>query len=444
MRTHTQALILKGESESVEFKTSLSDTRRILDTVAAMATIGGGSILVGVRDDGTVLGVDLGEGRLEQLGQRILSATDPKVFVRMETEELPAGIVLRIDVPPGDGPHLANGRAFVRSGPATVQLSRDEYERRLLERLRESAGYERHPLTEAGFDDLDRGAIERFVELAAPRGVTWDGAPRSLLDRLHLLRDGHLTVGAMLLFGHDPQRLLPQAVVRMRVERGTVDVGHAVSGPLIRQIEETVRHVQLGLRRTVDRRGVVRQERDELPLVALREVVVNALAHRDYRSTAPVQVRLDDARLEVWNPGHLPSPLTVAALRQPHPSVPTNPRIARALYLAGFVEEWGTGTLRVVSSMLAQGNGDPLFDASLGGVSVVLPLLGSSETTLSERQKLLLNKVRGAGQSVRASGVAAEMEVSLRTLQNDLSALEELGLVRREGRGRALRWSSVD
>lgn len=152
--------------------------------------------------------------RPEQLGQRILSATDPKVFVRMETEELPTGTVLRIDVPPGDGPHLANGRAFMRSGPATVQLSRDEYERRLLERLRKSAGYERKPLTEAGFDDLDRDAIERFVE-----------------------------------------------------------------------------------------------------------------------------------------PG----------------SVPTNPRIARALYLAGFVEEWGTGTLRVVSSMLAQGNGDPLFDASLGG-----------------------------------------------------------------------------
>lgn len=77
-------------------------------------------------------------------------------------------------------------------------------------------------------------------------------------------------------------------------------------------------------------------------------------------------------------------------------------------------------------------------------MSVVLPLLGSSETTLSERQKLLLNTVRGAGGSVRASGVAAEMEVSLRTLQNDLSALEELGLVRREGRGRALRWSAVD
>lgn len=443
MRIDTQALLLNGESETVEFKSSLSDTRRVLDTVAAMASIGGGCIIVGVRDDGTVSGVDLGEGALEQLGQRVLAATDPKVFVRMDVEELPGGTVLRIDVPPGDGPHLANGRAFMRSGPATVQMSRDEYERRLLERLRESAGYERHPLPEVGIDDLDVGALERFAELAAPRGVTWDGDPKSLLDRLHLLREGQVTIGAMLLFGRDPQRLLPQAVVRLRVDRGTLEIGHAVTGSLIQQIEETVRHVKLGLRRVVDRDGVVRQERDELPVVAVREVLVNALTHRDYRSTAPVQVRLDDSRLEVWNPGHLPSPLTVAALRQPHPSVPTNPRIARALYLAGFVEEWGTGTLRVVASMLAQGNQDPVFDARLGGVSVVLPLLGASEGTLTERQRRILSVIRASTTGVRAAAVSDEMDVSLRTVQNDLSALEDLGLVAREGRGRALRWRSI-
>ena len=444
MRADTASLLLRGESEALEFKTSLADSRRIVDTVAAMATIGGGTLLVGVRDNGTVVGVDLGAGALEQLAQRILAATDPKLFVRMRTELLQGCTVLRIDVPAGDGPHLANGRAFTRSGPATVQLTRDAYERGLLDRLRESGGYERQVVGDVGLDDLDDQAMAQFAEKAAPRGAHWDGDAPALLDRLHLLSDGQVTVGALLLFGRDPQRVLPQATVRVRVARGTMEVGHTVVGPLIPQIEETVRQVQLGLRRRVDRRSVVRQEHDELPLVALREVIVNALTHRDYRSTAPVQVRLDDTSLEVWNPGHLPNPLTVAALRRPHPSVPTNPRIARALYLAGFVEEWGTGTLRVVSSMQAQGNADPVFEAALGGISVVLPLLGEAQARLGDRPRRLLEALRAASEPVRSADLAAGANASLRTIQNDLSALEALGLVVRVGRGRALRWRTAD
>ncbi len=436
-------MVSGGESERVEFKTSLADSKRIVETVAAMATLGGGTIVVGVRDNGTVLGVDLGEGALEQFAQRVLAGTDPKVYVRLRTEVIDGRPVLRIDVPPGDGPHLANGRAFARSGPATVLMSRDEYERRLLDRLRESAGYERQVVPDVSLDALDRVAMGRFVELASARGVAWDGDPCSLLDRLHLLREGRPTVGAVLLFGHEPQRVLPQAVVRLRVARGTVEEGATLEGALIQQIEETVRQVQLRVRRRTDRTDLVRREIDELPAIAVREVIVNAIAHRDYRSTAPVQVRLDDEKLEVWNPGHLPEPLTVASLRRTHPSVPPNPHIARALYLAGFVEEWGTGTLRVVSSMEAQGNAEPVFDASLGGISVTLPLLGAEHALVTERQSALTQRLRAADAPVRVADLADALGVSARTVQNELAALELLGLVARVGRGKAVRWARV-
>lgn len=436
-------LLGDGESEHVEFKTSLADSKRILETVAAMATLGGGTIVVGVRDDGRVIGTDLGEGALEQLSQRILAGTDPKVYVRLTVELVDGRSVLRIDVPPGDGPHLANGRAFTRSGPATVLMSRDEYERRLLDRLRESAGYERQAVSDLSLDGLDSAAMARFVELATPRGVVWDGHPASLLDRLHLLREGRPTVGAVLLFGRDPQRVLPQATLRLRVARGAVEEGTVVEGGLIRQLEESVRQIQLRLRRHADRSGLVRRDVDELPAIAVREVIVNAIAHRDYRSTAPTQIRLDDETLEVWNPGHLPEPLTVTALRRVHPSVPPNPRIARALYLAGFVEEWGTGTLRVVSSMAEQGNAEPVFEASLGGISVTLPLLGAEHTLVSERQSAIMDRLRIAAASMRVADLAEHVGVSARTVQNELAALESLGLVARVGRGKAVRWSVV-
>jgi ATP-dependent DNA helicase RecG len=222
-----------------------------------------------------------------------------------------------------------------------------------------------------------------------------------------------------------------------------VEEGAVVEGSLIRQIEESVHQIQLRLRRHTDRSGLVRREVDELPAVAVREVIVNAVAHRDYRSTAPTQVRLDDEKLEVWNPGHLPEPLTVTALRRAHPSVPPNPRIARALYLAGFVEEWGTGTLRVVSSMAEQGNADPVFDASLGGISVTLPLLGAEHALVTERQSAVIERLRTANAPMRVADLAEDLGVSARTVQNELAALESLGLVARVGRGKAVRWSSV-
>jgi ATP-dependent DNA helicase RecG len=436
-------LLRQGESELVEFKTSLADSKRIVETVAAMATLGGGIILVGVRDDGTVAGADLGDGALEQLSQRILAATDPKIFVNLQTELVLGRPLLLIRVPPGDGPHLANGRAFTRSGPSTVQMSRDEYERRLLDRLRESAGFERQPVPDLSIGDLDVQAMRRFVDLAAPRGVRWDGDPAALLDRLHLRRQGRPTVGAVLLFGPDPQRILPQATVRLRSARGTVEEGVAIGGGLIEQIHEAVRQVQLRLRRHTDRSGLVRSEVDELPIVAIREVIVNAVAHRDYRSTAPTQIRLDDTKLEVWNPGHLPEPLTVASLRRAHPSVPPNPRLARALYLAGLVEEWGTGTLRVVSSMQEQGNAEPIFEADLGGISVLLPLLGSEQALLTARQVEVLDRLGAAGDALRGAELAEALNVSPRTVQNELATLEGLGLVARVGRGKAIRWTRV-
>lgn len=98
----------------------------------------------------------------------------------------------------------------------------------------------------------------------------------------------------------------------------------------------------------------------DLPLAAVREVVTNAVTHRDYRSSAPTQLRLDDHALTLWNPGHFRPPITAASLREHHPSVPTNPLIARAMYLAGYIEEWGVGTLRVIEAMAAQGNSQPV------------------------------------------------------------------------------------
>lgn len=98
-----------------------------------MATIGGGAVLIGVRDDGRLIGLNVGRVEVERLVQQVLAQTDPKVYVDADQVTVDGKRLLRIAVPPGDGPHLAFGRAFHRAGRATVAMTRDEYERRLQE-----------------------------------------------------------------------------------------------------------------------------------------------------------------------------------------------------------------------------------------------------------------------------------------------------------------------
>ena len=290
------------ETAEVEFKTTLSDSRKIIETIAAMATIGGGTIWVGVRPDGTPVGCELGEGELERLVQRILAATDPKVYVKLDDPEHEGQRLLRIQVPAGDGAHLAYGRAFHRVGPATVAMTRDEYERRLVDRLRESSGFERRSDLGATMDDVDSQAIERFRERASARGDSPPADSRDLLYKLHLVSGDDLTVGGALLFALDPQRVLPQAVIRARAIRGVADDSEEIGGNLFDQILRATAFVSRNLRTRVIRDGVLRQEVPELPVAAVREVVANAVAHRDYRSTAPIQLRLNDESLSVWSP----------------------------------------------------------------------------------------------------------------------------------------------
>ncbi len=102
----------------------------------------------------------------------------------------------------------------------------------------------------------------------------------------------------------------------------------------------------------------------EIPKEVVTEAIVNAVAHRDYTSAASVQVMLFADRLEIWNPGTLPPPLTLDKLRVPHESVPRNPLLARAMYLVKYIEQMGTGTLDMIARCVEAGLREPEFEAT--------------------------------------------------------------------------------
>lgn len=441
MDTDLERRIAGGEGADLELKATLADSRKIIETIAAMATSGGGTVVIGVRDDGEVLGASIGGGEHERLIQQILAATDPRLYVQLDEPVVNGKRLLRIQVPPGDGPHLAFGRAFQRVGRATVQLSRDEYERKLLDRLRESSGFERRPVDGVTLDDLDPAAIERWCQQAQTRmpALPSQASPREVVEQLHLASGERISVAGWLMFGNAPSKPFPQAVIRAHAQRGASSDSAVLDSVLSRQIDDAVAFVGRNLRVGTRIEGVRRTEHPELPLVAVRELIANAVAHRDYRSGAACQLRVTDDAVELWNPGHLPAPITPALLHQQHPSVPVNPLIARALFLAGYIEEWGTGTLRMIEALKQNGNPPPRFVAGAEtGVLVTLPLSASVGLAAGRAASTLARFT--AAKPFTSSQYAARAKVGLRTAATDLKGLEAQGLVKRVGVGRATRW----
>jgi ATP-dependent DNA helicase RecG len=177
---------------------------------------------------------------------------------------------------------------------------------------------------------------------------------KKLSKNLPLLSaEGKLCHAAALLFAKNLPALLPGAQLKCARFAGTTSVEFidesTFDGTVLSQLDNAQKFIARNIRQAIRIAGKL--ERDiipEYPVDAVREALVNAMCHRDYATVGTIQVRIYDDRLEVWNPGKLPPDLTIAELYQAHASHPHNPRLAQIFYRARLIEQWGSGTLRMM------------------------------------------------------------------------------------------------
>ena len=254
-------------------------------------------------------------------------------------------------------------RQLVRRRFADIPALKDTLFASLVEFL-ESQGiiqnrpFEERPCRGAILGDIDPAAVSGFVRQARAERqfpLSDEAEVSEVLTHLGLLTDNQPSNAAILLFGRQPQRFLPCAETRCMHFHGTeierpAPFYRIFKGNLFEQVDRATDFVL-----SVIRQGIGTREESsrapapyEIPRDVVRESVVNAIVHRDYISTAAVQVSVFADRFEVWNPGHLIPPLTPESLREPHRSILRNPRIAEALFLARYIEKYGTGTLMMI------------------------------------------------------------------------------------------------
>ena len=239
-----------------------------------------------------------------------------------------------------------------------------------------SEPFDAAPCSKASLDALDTERMRWFIRTARSARafpLTEGASIEELLVHLNLLNDGKPTNAAMLLFGKSPQRYLLSSEVRCAHFHGTevakpIPSYQVYKGTAFQLVDQAVDFVLSKIALSVGTRAesVQAPVNYEIPKEVVTEGIVNAVAHRDYTSNASVQVMLFADRVEVWNPGRLPPPLTLEQLRVAHQSVPNNPLLAEPLYLAQYIERMGTGTLDMIRRCSDANLSEPEFTDSSG------------------------------------------------------------------------------
>lgn len=436
-------LLAEGESERVEFKEKMG--REALESVAALANTRGGTLLIGVADDGMAKGITLGKETLRDWANRIAQISHVHPQISLATYQGKTVVILEVPESPLK-PVSCRGRYFKRVGSSNRQMTDDDLTRAVLG----SVGMTWDEMVEprATTDDLDQEQIQRFRKLCNLKGrrpIPPDEEDLAVLEKLELLQEGGVSRAAVLLFGKNPQHLYPQARVRVgrfRTETLIVD-DREIVGPLFDQVEAVMGYFRERLEtrfefREAATRGVVW----EYPLGALREAIINAVCHREYLDSGHVQVRWHDDRIVFLNPGGLPESLRIEDLKREHRSVLRNRKIAEVLFYTGFIEQWGSGTLRMMQECVASGLPEPKFEEHQRALWVTF-----RKNSLNEAQL----RAEGLNQrQVRATLFVKEHEcitnrdyrqlnqVSNKTAYLELNELVEKGWLRRKGAGKAV------
>ena len=450
-----------GESTTLEWKQSLAETDEIIETAAAFANTKGGKILVGISPEGKVLGVQIGKGTVENLVNQIALKTDPKLHPMVAVRKNGGKEVILIDVKEShDHLSLAFGRAYKRVGRSTVKMTKDEYERLILEKHKDKLYFDERVCKGAKITDISKEKIFSFVRRAKEqRGLGIDpGVPiTDILKKLRLMKDGKLTNAAILLFGKDPQSFFLQAELKAIRFKGIDETKpmldfKTIGGDAITLLgkAESFIYDHIPMKAWIESGKLERQEKWLYPPDAIREALANALAHRDYASPGKVQVRIFDDRLEIWNPGLLSPPLTVEKLKKKHDSFPRNPLISKAFFWIRYAEDVGSGTSKIVQWCKDWGLPEPAYEEA--GASFVAIFHNpnpekaaqtSSEKSSekgSEKSSEKIISIITKNPAISAQELAKILDLSSRAVEKHLSKLKEKGVMKRIGPDKGGHW----
>jgi len=374
-----ELLIASPEGKQVEFKRDLSSPKPIAKTIVAFANSAGGTLIIGVTDSKEVIGIENPFDEEERICNLLADLVSPRIVPNIEMVTIDQKVILVVEVYlSGSRPHyistvgLENG-VFVRLGSTNRQA--DQQLVAEIQRSVEGVSYDALPMPELTIDDIDMNELQTLF-----KGKREINEKTLLTLRLLTTYQGRLvpTKGVMLLFGKNRELYFPDVWIQcgrfLGTDKTEIFDSQEIHTSLPKSYHEIVLFLKKHAMRSADfSTGAERIDRWSIPLVILREVIINALVHTDYSQRgAPIRVSFFDDRIEIENPGILVPGMTIEDMKEGLSKV-RNQVISRIFRELKLVELWGSGVQRIFSEAKKLGLPEPIVSEIGMRVRVIIP-----------------------------------------------------------------------
>ena len=443
------------ESETLEFKKSTGEIEKAVNNIASMLNKHGhGTLFFGVSPDGKVIGQQIGASSLDDVAKKIKEAIRPMIYPEVKQETLDGKTVIRVDFSGTEKPYSSYGRYYKRVFDRTEEMTPDELKRMMASTDRSS--YWENNLTEYGLEALDHTALKNYYAKATSCGRL-DPLPvydeTELLTGLGLYENGKLTNAGYYLFSANKPVVLKLAVYVTDERISFSDIGR-LEDNIFNLIGKGFSYVKEHINWKVQNgSGTSRIEVPEIPVEALREIIVNSFAHADYRGLSENEIDITPTQIEIYNPGEFPQDLTPVMFAEKRiKSMPRNRVILNTLYKSKDVEMFGSGFKKVYAVCRQSGTRTD-FQTGYGGFSffffrenvtvnvtdhVTVNVTGTKMAT----HRIVLELLKE--NPTRSREEMAEMiGKTVRTVQRALDKLSAEGKIKRIGSPKAGYWEIV-
>jgi len=365
----------------------------------------------------------------------------PSVYPKIEAVKIKEKNIFIAEVKKSDSLHSFKNIAYKRIASHNKPLSPEE----VVEFAKNTGKikWDGQVCEEAGLGDIDEEKVRWFLRKAKAErsfNVEPETPIKEALERLELMKGEKLTNAAVLLFGQNPQKFFSQAETKCARFKGIkplefIDM-KVFGGNILNQRDDAIEFVKEHVKLRAKIVGTERVEKWEYPIEAIREAITNAVCHRDYEISSNVQVRIFDDRIEVWGVGSLLKPLTPEDLKKKHRSILRNHSIGKCFFLIKFIEEWGTGTNRIIEECLRHSLPEPLFEEITESLVVTFRKYKITEEMLeglNERQKRGIKYLLEHKKITNKEYRRLNAKITDRTALNDFNELIKKGIIMAKG-----------
>jgi len=427
-----------SETQDIEYKSSWRD--EYLKWICGFANANGGIIFLGKDDAGIVVGISDSKKLLEDIPNKARETMG--ILVDVNLHKTTQGEFIEIKVESYPYPVNYKGQYHYRSGSTKQELKGAALDKFLLQK--NGKRWDGVPVPKVSVKDIKQETFAFFRKRAfKSQRIDEDSLTDSnehLIANLQLQEGEFLTRAAILLFHSNPEKFIKGAYLKIGYFESDDDLKFQdeIHGNLFEQIEKSMDLLFTKyIKAEISYEGINRVEKFDYPKEAVREALMNAIAHKDYSGSIPIQISVYSDKIIFWNEGQLPENWTLDTLLEKHASRPFNPDIANALFRSGYIESWGRGTIKIIKECREAGIPEPIFSYGSSEFSVEIRKDIYNEKylqslDLNERQvkALLFTKDKG---KITNSDYQTLNDVSRETATRDFKDLLDKQLIKPSG-----------